>query len=284
MILGVTLGMALHVACGGEQANRGAEGPLDATVISARDAKAGGKSVTDGRPASVSFCGRLKDSVGDAAPLVNVLVCNKSCVVATTSEDGSFCIEDVWEMGDLKFHAEGAKTPQKHYGDLLFPVVVTAADISQGVKKDLGEIIIPLINETKTVAVTSGGTLQFANGTSLTIPAGSITLPPLQKDMKTVSIAMVSVPLAKVHPLLLQGKPQAIYALLPATISFSQAASFSLPAPSGAAEGTRLEIFLANQKTGKMERHLDGRVSKGKIVNEAQQGLKALSWIAIYAK
>jgi hypothetical protein len=204
--------------------------------------------------------------------------------VATSTENGSFCIEDVLEIGDLKFHAEGAKTPQKHYGDLLFPVAVTAADISQGLKKDLGEIIIPLINEAKTVAVTGGGALQFTSGASLTIPADSITLPPLQKDTKTVSIAVVPLPLEKVHPLLLQRKPLAIYALLPATVSFSRAVSFSLPAPTGVAEGTRLEIFLANQKTGKMERHLDGRVSKGKIVNEAQQGLKALSWIAIYGK
>lgn len=231
-------------------------------------------------------CGSLQDESGQPVVGGDVVVCNEhECRTGTAGSTGSFCVAVMVE-GDYLFHIPEQKKSGKHLADVVFPIQISAAEITQGAKKDVGVVTAHVLGKTVTLDPAAGGTLNLGNGVILTVPAGVTEKPPL---MAAINAGVAIVDIAKIHPNLLasytgSGTLVAALALVPLEVTFTSPIALEMPAPSGLTAGTQLEIHWAHAKTGKLEQHGEATVTGGKITDLTGKGPTALGWLLLYQK
>jgi len=231
-----------------------------------------------------SFCGVLKDVAGAPLASADVIVCNDTeCHTDTSGSTGTFCVE-VNVPTDYMFHATEQKLGSKHYSDVTFPLVLTAAEAAAGTKKDLGTVVVPELGAAVTLDEKIAKTLDLGGGIKLVVPANVAVKPPLAS---TIEVAAAAVAVADIHPQLLAsgtGAPVAALASVPLELTFTSPIAFELPAPAGLTDGTALTIFRSNEKTGKLESHGEATVSGSTIKEVGGKGIAALGWLLFYKK
>jgi hypothetical protein len=234
---------------------------------------------------TASFCGVVEDDKGNKIGGAEIIICKVSCFSGSSGSGGTFCI-DVDAPDDYLFHASEREVGAKHYGDTLFPVVMSAVDFAAQAKVDLGKIVQPLLGPAVALDPVKGGTLDLGGGSSLVVPAGAAVLPPLKPS---VTVALATVPLAAIHAKLLASRSGAPAPALGAVlttvgVTFTTPVSYAL-ASSGLAPGTLLEVYKADDKTGVLGAHGQAKVdTAGKVVDVGGQGLSALGWFVFYVK
>jgi hypothetical protein len=231
-------------------------------------------------------CGSLQDESGQPVAGGDVVVCNEhECRTGKAGSTGSFCVAVLVE-GDYLFHIPEQKKSGKHLADVVFPIQVSAAEIAQAAKIDVGVVTAFVLGKTVTLDPAAGGTLNLGNGVILTVPAGVTEKPPLMAD---VNAGVAIVDISKIHPNLLasyagSGTLVAALALVPLGVTFTSPIAFEMPAPSGLTAGTQLDILWANAETGKLEADGEASASGGKITDSAGKGPTALGWLLLYKK
>jgi hypothetical protein len=249
------------------------------------DGPRGDKPRAPDKQLAASFCGVVEDDKGAKVVGAEIIICKVACFSGSSVSGGAFCI-DVDAADDYLFHAAERQVGAKHYGDTLFPVTMTAAEFAAHTKVDLGTIVQPLLGPAVALDPVNGGTLDLGGGSSLVVPAGVTTLPPLKPS---VTVALATVAPSKIHPKLIASRTGAPAASLGATlttlgVTFSSPVSYAL-AGSGLASGTQLEVYKADDATGVLSAHGQAKVdTAGKIVDVSGQGITGLGWFVFYAK
>ena len=237
-------------------------------------------------PQRAYVVGSLVDESGAPLKGGDIIICNHSCYTGKSSSTGSFCIE-VKEAEALLFHAVENVLSAKHYGDMLFPLAISAAELAAGVRRDVGNVTQPLLGAAVTLDPAKGGTLALGGGATITVAPGVTEPPPLSPGPKDVALAKVAP--EKLHPLLLASRagaptPALGISLVPIGVTFTAPISFVIPS-SGLAAGATLDIYRASDKNGMLEAHGTAKVNaSGQIVDESGGGLKALGLFVFYAK
>lgn len=237
---------------------------------------------------AASYCGWLSDAQGVMIKQVGVIICNDTeCHSATSGPTGEWCI-GVSVATDWELKVAEAKVGSVHYGEVIFPLVLTQAELDARKKIDLGKVILPLRGKAVALDTKNGGTMDLGGGVLLKVQPGSAVLPPL---VKKADISAIKIDKAWVHPRLQLALPaskasyEAVYALAPAEVAFKpKAATLELPAGKLTA-GTKLELYRVDDKTGKVSLHTEAVVdSNGKISTAGSKGLSGLSWYFVYKK
>jgi len=284
--------VSMLVACSGDNAGTDAarppsdRGPVDRPreiSVDAR-AKADMPQPPDAGP-RVDYCGILSSSGGKALANVGVIICDPhTCFSDTTDAKGSFCIA-VNAAGDLMLHIGEVKTGADHFGDVIFPLAVSAAELAKGGQKDLGTLHAPAMGPAVTLDPASGGTLDLGSGAKLVVPPGVAAPPPLSSSCE---VAFASVVSAQVHPNLLgsypgQGTLVATRVLVPRETSFSSPISYVLPGPGSLPAGTGLVVYRADEITGKLGKDGEATVNaSGMLTDVPGKGLRGLGWLLFY--
>lgn len=238
---------------------------------------------------SASVCGTLVDSAGAKVGGGYLKVCNDlDCLTGSSDSQGAFCVTIPKPSATYMLQATEGSTGGQRLGDVIFPVPVSAAEVSGRVKLDVGEVIQPLVATSVTLG-SAGGSLDLGAGAKLTVAAGSVTFPPLKSKAE---VGFVEVPLAKVHPRLLASRsggnaPVAAFLILPVFVPeplrFTTPASFELPL-AGVKAGASYELTFANALTAVLEPHLELVGGAGKLTSPTGKGLSALGWFVVYPK
>jgi hypothetical protein len=237
--------------------------------------------------AAARICGTLLDEAGAAVEGVGIDICKDEigCASGSSGSGGVFCVS-VREPSEYSFRTSEKILSGKHYGFVLFPLTVGSAEVTGRAKIDLGDLVLPVIGTTVAVDTQTSGTLSLGGGASLTVAAGSVVLPVLKS---VANVGLAAIPVGKVHPRLLQSRagapdPAAVFLLVPAGLTFTTPAAFVFPG-AGLSSGTALDIYAANDKTGKLEAHGEATVdAQGKIVDSGGKGLRATGWLTLYKK
>jgi len=228
------------------------------------------------------FCGSLVDETGAPVAKGDVIICigTDVCLSGAADDTGAFCV-----AGDLPgeyfFHAPEKTVGGKRLGDAVFPVSLSAGEVSSWAQIELGTVVKPVISKSAVLDVDLGGTLDFGGGAKLTVAAktGECAL------FKTCdNVGLAEVPIAKIHPRLLASRsgnptPVLAYLLVPYDLSFSAPASFEAMTPFSASPVT-LDAYHANTETGKLEAMGQATVVNGKLT----KALPALGWWLFYAR
>jgi hypothetical protein len=238
------------------------------------------------QPQQAFVVGSLVDDAGAPIAGGDIIICSHACYTGKSSAGGTFCIE-VKESDEFLFHAVETTLSGKHYGDVLFPLAVSAAELAAGVRRDVGNVTQPLLGQTTTLDPATGGTLTLGGGATLSVPPGVAQPPPLSTGPCDVAYGRLAPD--RLHPLLLASRagaptPTLGVSLVPVGVTFSTPVSFVVPA-SGLTAGATLDIYRANDKTGVLEAHGKAKVdTSGTLVDESGGGLNALGLFVFYAK
>lgn len=245
----------------------------------ARRDKATDRALSDTAP-EAQVCGKLLDSGGAPMAGGDIIICIGSdvCSTATADSSGAFCVK-ADRAGEYLFHLTEKILGGKHYADVVFPLNISASEVSSRATIDLGTVTVPLITKVATLDLKAGGTLELEGGARLTVPPNSAVCPPLEDCTK---VGLASVPAGKIHPRLLAERPGSpapvlAYVLVRFDLVFSTAASFETPTPISASPVT-LKAYRASHSTGKLEAQGDATVTAGKL----QKALPALGWWLFY--
>lgn len=291
--LALAASVAGLLACSDDTAPaRDLGGPLEAAAADLREASIDLRHNEGAKPdsaPSASICGTLLDSAGAKVGGGNLKVCNElDCLTATSDSQGAFCVTIPKPSATYMLQAGEGSAGGQRRGDVIFPVPVTAAEVSGRLKLDVGEVIQPLVATSVTLS-DAGGSLDLGGGAKLSVAAGAVTFPPLKSKAE---VGFVEVPLAKVHPRLLASwsgatAPVAAFLILPVFVPeplrFASPAAFELPL-SGVKAGTSYELAFANALTAVLEPHLSLDGGAGKLTSPAGKGLSALGWFVVYPK
>jgi hypothetical protein len=235
---------------------------------------------------SAYVVGTLVDDSGAPIKGGDLIICSHTCYTGKTTAAGGFCVQ-LGEADTFLFHAVETVLSGKHYGDVLFPLTISAADFAAGARRDVGTVIQPVLGPSATLDPDTGATLALGGGATLTVPPGVAQPPPLSPGPKDVALAKMAPD--KLHPLLLASRsgaatPMLGLSLVPLGVTFSAPVSFVLPA-TGLTAGTSLDIYRANDKTGVLEAHGKAKVdASGQLVDDSGGGLKALGLFVFYAQ
>jgi hypothetical protein len=262
-------------------------GPPDGSLEAALNLEA---SSPDGPAADVTIparvCGSLQEASGQPIAGGDVVVCNEhECRSGAAGTTGSFCVAVMVE-GDYLFHIPEQKKGGKHFADVVFPLQISADEIAQSAKIDVGVVTAHVLDKTLTLDPATGGTLDLGNGVILTVAPGVTEKPPL---MAAINVGAAIVETSTIHPNLLasysgSGSLVAALALVPLEVTFTSPIALEMPAPSGPTAGTSLDLLWANAVTGKLEQNGEATVSGGKIVDLGGKGPTALGWLLLYKK
>lgn len=281
------------VACSGNDTGTDAarrpsdSGPVDRAAETGGDVRA--RADTPPSPDAgprVSYCGILSSSPGGKAlGNVGIIICDPhTCFSDTTDANGSFCIA-VNVAGDLMLHTDQVKAGADHFGHVIFPLVVSAADLAKGGQKDLGTLCAPKMGPTVTLDPDKGGTLDLGSDAKLVVPPGVAVPPPLSSGL---DVALASVVSDQVHPNLLgsypgQGTLVTTRVLVPRETGFSSPVSYMLPGPSSLPTGTGLVVYRADEITGKLGKDGEATVNaSGMLTDVPGKGLRGLGWLLFY--
>jgi hypothetical protein len=251
------------------------------------------RNLVDSAPAA-SICGDLADSSGAPIPNGDVIVCigTETCISGYADANGAFCLGAAQE-GEYLFHAPEKKVTggQHTDADVMFPVTITAGDISSQKKIELGTITKPLITASPAIDPDKGGTVDFGGGAKLTVPASSLVCPAF-KDCTSIGFSTVTP--TKIHARLLQTRPGApagatcsstgstdcpvlAYVMTYIDVGFSTNATFVTPTQISASPVT-LDAYRVDELTGKL-------VAKGQVTvtnGQLSASLPALGWWLFY--
>ncbi len=238
---------------------------------------------------SASVCGTLVDSAGAKVSGGYLKVCNDlDCLTGNSDSQGAFCVTIPKPSATYMLQATESSAGSARRGDVIFPVPISAAEVSGRARIEVGEVNQPLVSTTVTLT-DAGGTLDLGGGAKLSVAASSVSFPPLKSK---ADVGFVQVPLAKVHPRLLasqSGGPAPVAAFLilpvfvPEPLRFTTPAGFELPLV-GASAGASYELHFANALTAVLEPHLELSGSAGKLASPSGKGLSALGWFVVYPK
>jgi hypothetical protein len=230
-------------------------------------------------------CATLLDPSGAAVPDTNAIVCDgAACNMATSDATGALCVV-VDVPGVFKFNSFERITGGKHYGEVLFPLVVTQQQIDARVRLDLGQVVVPLMGQTVVLDAKVGGTLALTGGVSLQVSPGSASQPSLNN---AIDVAAALVALKDLHARLLATGPAkapvAAVHFVPMEVAFAAPASYALPG-GGLSPGASLQVYGVDYDTGKLEPRGEAVVdSTGQITSKPGQGLTSLGWFLFYTK
>ena len=256
---------------------------LATTARCSGDGSSTGDGSTD--PAA-SFCATLRGPGKEAMGGVACVVCSPyGCQNERSDKAGKVCVA-VSRSGDHVFHATESEVNGARYGDVLFPISISAETFGQKGVRDLGTVTMPRVGPTSILNPKSGGTFALGGGLTLSVPAGVATPPPFEKK---IELAVARVDAADLHPNLTAthggGKSPALtYTFVPDEVSFSSPVSFEI-AGSGLSSGTTLDVYWIDYKTARPTLHGQATVTKsGTVVDVKGQGLKLLGWFLFYEK
>ncbi len=230
--------------------------------------------------ASARLCGTVVDDAGTKVGGASMIVCNDhaGCLTATADSGGAFCVT-AYEAGDYLCHATERTAGGTRWGDVLLPTTIAEADVTGRATLDLGTLVQPVIAKSAALDAAAGGTLTPGTGVTLKVAAGAADL-----GLKTsADVGYATLPASKLHPKLLAthaGSPELAFLLVPLGVSFSPAAALELTAPGAIADGTLLDLYWVNEKTGKPELQAAPAVAGGKV----SATLKSLGWYLLYKK
>lgn len=245
-----------------------------------------------------TITGKVVDETG--APLGEKLVsvCGQVCFFGKTTADGSFVTKVGQNIKLANFAASVHGRPD--HASLYEKVPVsTAEDIALPTT-----LVLPKLNPTGTkipmdskrvvtsaVNITDGEiTLKFEANTELDLDLEDIAMVTEGKPgdhLRVVKVAEAQ------YPTFVKGaNVKLLYAATPFDLKFiNKKVPLEINSTAGLAEGTAVEIiglgneFLAEPFTaGKLEVVATGKVTGGKIVTDAGEGLKTLTWIGVRAK
>ena len=240
----------------------------------------------DGAVEMASFCAVLQGPGKEPLEGVTCVLCSANgCRSQSSDKAGKACLP-VSLAGDYVFHATESKINGAHYGDVLFPVSISAVTVGQQGVQDLGTVTLSRMGPTSTLDPKIGGTFALGGGLTLTVPAGVATPPPLEKK---IELAVARVDPANIHPNLLAvpgaGKSPALtFMFVPDEVAFSSPVSFEITG-SGLPAGAALDIYWVDYKTARPKLHGEAKVAKDSVVADVKgKGLKLTGWFLFYAK
>lgn len=233
--------------------------------------------------ATARVCGSLEDKDALKMEGGGVILCNDDeCHTDTVGVTGAFCVH-INKPGDYLFHAAFHKAYGKNYGDVMFPLTLSAAEIQAGAKIDVGTVVMPLLGSLVNLDPAAGGKLVLGGGASLDVPPGSAVLPPLTSKAE---VALSTVQKAHLHPRLLSSlgskTPAAAFLIVPVDVTFTKPVSYVLP--STLTTGTQLEVYRVHHKTGQPELHGEAKVGTSGEITATGPGLEALGWLLMVSK
>lgn len=255
----------------------------------------------DERPAG-SVCvktvsGKVVDPSG--APVANKLVsvCGSICFFGETKADGTFsaAVGSFIKVSNFAASVHGRPTHASLYQKLptggmndiaLAETMVLPTVPATGTKipTDTKRIV------TATTPITHGDlSLTFQSGTEMELDLEDVELVEMGKGgdhLRAVPVAEKDYP-----GFLKTGGVKLLYAATPFDAKFTKKVSVSINSTGGLADGTAVEFvaigneFLKEPFTaGTLEVVATGKVSGGKIVTDAGQGISTLTWIGVRAK
>lgn len=246
---------------------------------------AGPDSTSDSSRAA-SICGWLTDTEGIQVVGVGAIACNEQeCHSSTSSSTGTFCIH-VTVAADYLFRVSESRIAGKHYGDVFFPLKITAADVAGDRTINLKQVVLPRISGAVALNVAKGGTLDLGGGVSLQVPPDSAVLPPLASKAE---VGAVRVDAAHLHARLKAAQPAgkspvAIFLVVPSELSFKSEATLQVQ-KSGLAAGSSLVIHRVSHKLGTLAPAAEAAVdAAGTLATISGKGLEELGWLLLYKK
>jgi hypothetical protein len=235
--------------------------------------------------AAGTVCGRVVDEKG--APRVGVacqLCSPEICLTQRTAADGRVCYTPT-RAGAYYFHA--ASDDGLTYADVFLPFPLGDEVTAPGFSAAIGDSLTSVsVTERFMVTTAAGGTFNFAGGIELDIPAGALRFADLSKESaiaaRAIDPTLVDARLLTTHA----GTPESVYLLMPqgTTLKGGATAGLTLPNPTQLAEGTAVELALADDVTAHLGVTVQASVQGGKIVTSPMAGLPQLGWLAVYRK
>jgi len=240
--------------------------------------------------------GKMQDEQGIGVSAAIIICSVHECQTETANSNGSFTVL-LTSADDYIFHVIEEKHGAKLLGAVAFRITVSAADVSQSKKINVGNVVMVTMGATKKLTaatINNAANLDLGNGMIIKIAANSAKLPPLITD---ADVAGAAVAKKNVHPKLLStytgtGDPVAIFLFVPARVSFKPAAAFELPI-TGVAAGTKLSYYGVDEDTdhvtkdtGMILLHGQAEVDStgNKIIPLSGNGFSRLGWYFFYKK
>jgi|GEM_PF-6073511 hypothetical protein len=222
----------------------------------------------------------------------NIQFCNVHvCLNGTFDEKGKVCVS-VKDANGYLFHALFYDSGSKLYSDTFVPVEISQEDVTVGNTIDLGTLFAPQLAKTFALDADKGASIDFGNGSSLTVPANVAQLP---IGVDTVEVGLVQVDKEMLHSRLLASypggadplncttpsacaNPVATFMIVPFDISFSSKVAYSLATDLPAA--TKLKMLWVNAETGILEEVGAVEVGSGGVISG--DSAKGLSHLGMY--
>lgn len=240
--------------------------------------------------------GKMQDEQGTGVSASIIICTAHECQTETANANGSFTVL-LTSADDYIFHVSEEKHGAKLLGSVAFRLTVSATDVTQSKKINVGNVVMVTMGPVKkltSATINNAADLDLGNGMMIKIAANSAKLPPLTTD---ADVAGAVVAKKNVHPKLLStytgtGDPVAIFLFVPARVSFKPAAAFELPI-TGVTAGTKLSFYGVDEDTdhvtkdtGKILLHGEAEVdSTGKkIIPLTGNGFSRLGWYFFYKK
>jgi len=259
------LGVLLMVACTGPEADDSA-GSADTWP-----------QTDTAPPEGFEVSGTVLGLLGEPVVDVFVTVSTEFCIPDQTDAEGRFTVGQV---------AEGPKRLIT-YGDTatngLFASVVFAFDAEGPLVFD-GPVLAPELTEIWPLDPTAAEaqTIETADGLTLTVAAGAVTLAPFAPD----ELQVARVPVAQAPAFVPDGVALVdLFALHPIQSTLDPPARTSFPADTGLAPGAAVTFHSLDYDTGLLVPVATGTVdADGHPTTDTDQGIPELTWIGLSAE
>lgn len=228
--------------------------------------------VDSGATRGFDVVGRVLALDGSPVTELFVTVSTEYCIPDRTDEDGGFRVGDVTD-GDKRLITYGETASNGLFASVVIPFSAF----------ETIEFAAPIWTpELERIALdpASGDAqeLTSADGISVTIPAGSLSLAPFMPD----ELQVARVPIEQAPPF---GDDLVLIdmaALHPIQSTFSTPAPVQFPAHDGLATGTGVLFHSLNYDTGRLEAVATGHISaEGRPTTDPGQGITELTWVGI---
>ncbi len=275
-------------------------GPVSDTAADTRPTKVPCSEPPDERPAGsvcvMTVTGKVVDPAGAPVAGKLVSVCGSICFFGETKADGTFSADvgSYIKVANFAASVHGRPThaslyeklPVSGMGDIALPATMILPTVPAT------GTLIPNEKRIVTAAgpITHGDlTLTFQSGTEMELDLEDVELTMAGKGGDHLRAVKVE---EKDYPAFVKGaNVKLLYAATPFDAKFNKKVAVTINATGGLAEGTAVELIgLGNEflkepfTAGVVEVVATGKVTGGKIVTDAGQGLSTLTWVGVRAK